>query len=374
MIKSYLDSQGGNDVHVVEADISGNTGAPAGFVSTGLVSGDPGLTAVSGVVLDNSNNPIPGVTMRINGTTRQAVTDAEGEFTIANAPVGPVHLVADGSTATVPGEYPTLMFELVNIAGQDNSLGMPIYLLPLDIGSAATVGGTQDVLYTLPEVPGFSLTVKAGSVTFPDGTTEGQISVTQVHADKVPMAPPNGLQPRFVITIQPAGAVFDPPAPITLPNVDGLAPGEKTNIYSFDHDLGQFVSIGTGTVSADGSIIASDPGVGVVKAGWHCGGNPQPTGSANNCKDCWKCVDNRCEPDLAQNGSICKDDGQVCTDDLCQDGVCIHPDKPDGTMCDDGFVCTVDDNCITGECAGTPWKDFNFSWVNPRLCRGTNRV
>ena len=45
-------------------------------------------------------------------------------------------------------------------------------------------------------------------------------------------------------------------------------------MYSFDHDLGIFVSIGTGTVSEDGMLVKSDPGVGVVKAGWHCGGNP----------------------------------------------------------------------------------------------------
>ena len=55
-------------------------------------------------------------------------------------------------------------------------------------------------------------------------------------------------------------------------------PGAPTELYSFDHDLGQFVSIGTGTVTADGTTIASDPGVGVVKAGWHCGGDPQESG------------------------------------------------------------------------------------------------
>ncbi len=45
-------------------------------------------------------------------------------------------------------------------------------------------------------------------------------------------------------------------------------------MYSFDHDLEEFVAIGLGTVSADGSVIESNPGVGVVKAGWHCGSQP----------------------------------------------------------------------------------------------------
>ena len=92
-----------------------------------------------------------------------------------------------------------------------------------------------------------SLTVEAGSATFPDGTKSGIVSVTVVHNDKIPMVPNFGQQPRFIVTIQPAGVFFNPSAPITIPNMDGLAPGEVTELYSFDHDLGQFVAIGTGT-------------------------------------------------------------------------------------------------------------------------------
>jgi len=94
------------------------------------------------------------------------------------------------------------------------------------------------------------------------------------------MAPGFGQQPRFIVTIQPVGTNFNPPAPITLPNVDGLAPKAVTEMYSYDHDLGMFIAIGTGTVSADGSSIVSNPGVGVLKAGWHCGGNPNQSGGA----------------------------------------------------------------------------------------------
>src|SRR5947207_9203595 len=97
--------------------------------------------------------------------------------------------------------------------------------------------------------------------------------------DKVPMMPGFGQQPRFIVTIQPVGTTFNPPAPITIPNVDGLKPRAVTEMYSYDHDLSMFVAIGTGTVSSDGSVIASNPGVGVLKAGWHCGGDPNQIGS-----------------------------------------------------------------------------------------------
>lgn len=321
----------GLDNNVVEANFIDSTGAAAIFSASGLAVGDPGDTRISGVVLDNSNNPIPGVTMRVEGTTRQDVTDAQGQFLILNVPVGPLHLIADGSTATVPGEFPLLTFEIDTVAGQNNTLPGPIYLLPLNTSNTQLVGGNEDVVYTLDSIPGFELVIKANSVTFPDGSHEGYISVTQVHGDKVPMAPPNGQQPKFIITIQPPGAIFDPPAPITIPNVEALAPNEITNMYSFDHDLGQFVGIGTGTVSEDGLVIKSDPGVGVIKAGWHCGGNPQGTGCTHNCPVCQKCVNPPCEcrPDDSQKPPQKAPDD--CKKEVCQGGKVVSIDDDSQT-------------------------------------------
>ena len=167
-------------------------------------------------------------------------------------------------------------------------------MVKLDTANAVTVG-TQDIEYTLPEIPGFKLTVKAGSVTFPDGSKTGQISVTPVNANKVPMPPPNAMQPQFIVTIQPAGAMFDPPAPLTLPNVDGHPPGAQVELYSYDHDLEEFVTIGLGTVTHDGSVIESNPGVGVVKAGWHCGSQP---GGSGCCQSCGVCEDKEATADV----------------------------------------------------------------------------
>src|SRR6185503_15442849 len=155
----------------------------------------------------------------------------------------------------------------------DNQFPAPVYMVKLDTAHAVTVGA-EDKEITLQDVPGFKLTVKAGSVTFPNGDHIGQLSVTPVNVSKIPMVPPNGMQPQFIVTIQPSGARFDPPAALELPNVDGHAPGAQVEMYSFDHDLEEFVAIGVGTVSVDGTVIRTNPGVGVVKAGWHCGSQP----------------------------------------------------------------------------------------------------
>ncbi|MGM0576443.1 MAG: hypothetical protein ACQEXJ_12000 [Myxococcota bacterium] len=55
------------------------------------------------------------------------------------------------------------------------------------------------------------------------------------------------------------------------------------------------------------------------------------------------------EDDLCQSSADC-DDGEPCTDDDCEDGLCFHPP----TECDDGEPCT-DDFCEAGAgCATTP--------------------
>ena len=304
-----LGQQEGFDNNVVEATFAGNSGQPAAFLASARVPGNPALTSITGVVLDNSNLPIEGVTVRLfrthqnTGLPEEVVTPVEtnggGNFVILPAPVGAFKLMADGATAP-NGPWPTLEFDLVTVAGRSNDVGLPIYLPKLDSGNALCVNETTGGTLTLPAVPGFALTVAAGAATFPGGARSGCVTVTPVNADKVPMSPGFGQQPRFVVTIQPVGTVFNPPARITLPNVDGLQPRAVTEMYSYDHDLASFVAIGTGTVSEDGSVIASDPGVGVIKAGWHCGGNPNTVGSAGTCPTCKRCQGTDCVADNSQ--------------------------------------------------------------------------
>jgi hypothetical protein len=267
--------------------------------------------------------------------------------------------LADGSTAQVPGQYPSLEYDLETVAGQNNTVPQPIYLLPLDTTNqlcvtATTGGGTL----TIPDAPGFSLTFGPGQVTFPGGSKTGCVGVTVVHGDKVPMLPGFGQQPRFIVTIQPAGAVFNPPAPITLPNVDGLRPREVTEMYSFDHDIGSFVAIGTGVVSNDGQVIRSSTGVGVLKAGWHCGGNPATTGAAATCKDCQFCNGVSCLFDPSKNCGCCASGTGVCTDGSCNvvdGGQCAVPVPVVPTVKNLGG----EPSCGTGSLFG------NTVWVRP---------
>jgi hypothetical protein len=84
----------------------------------------------------------------------------------------------------------------------------------------------------------------------------------------------------MVITVQTDGPQnFDQPVPVKFPNLPSpdtgkkLAPGEKSALWSFDHDKGIWEIVGPMTVSADGLYLVSDPGVGIRQPGWH-GGSP----------------------------------------------------------------------------------------------------
>jgi hypothetical protein len=90
--------------------------------------------------------------------------------------------------------------------------------------------------------------------------------------------------------------------------------------------MGSFVATGTATVSEDGTVLRSDPGMGILKGGWHCGGNPAGAGAAHNCPECKKCDNSSCVPD---DGAGC-DDHDACTS---ADGKNQGADKCNGGSC-----------------------------------------
>lgn len=367
-----LGAEEGIDNNVVVADFPALTEAPASFSASGQLKGDVAETAVSGLVLDNQDNPVPGATVEVHQEgvvlfpVPGATTDAEGQFTIVGPPIGPVRLIVDGSTTSRDGDWPVIEFDLVVIAGQDNALGRPIYLPVLDMDSSVVVqngGPPEDVTLQMAGVPGTELTILAHSVTCPLGN-ECQISWTQINTQKVPMSAPMGSAFMVAGTLQPAGTIFDPPASICIPN-NGLPVGQQVEVFSFDHDLGEFVAAGTATASEKGQLC-SDSGFGISKAGWH-GCVPPPPPCNPTCGGCKsdECttrtgVVNGCGCDCSvqfkPEGTSCSDDGITCTADQCDgSGGCVHPPNDDcecvdDSECDDGEDCTTESCGSNGTC------------------------
>jgi len=193
------------------------------------------------------------------------------------------------------------------IQGQANQLPHPVYLPPIHLENTRTVGGDEDVTLTIEGFQGFKMIVKAGSVTFPDGSTEGELVASPVHNDRLPMVPP-GTAGRFLgtgWTLQPAGTRFDPPIEIHIPNVNGLSPGTTMPIVQWDHDMAYFVPMGQGTISEDGSTLVSNTDSGITKAGWGGGVAPPPPADEAECENGTRQANGQCSCEV-----IIKADGE----------------------------------------------------------------
>src|SRR5258708_38919634 len=118
------------------------------------------------------------------------------------------------------------------------------------------------------------------------------VGIAPVPSDRLPEPLPPGLNHAIDISIQTDGGDnFDRPVPVRFPNLPDpktgvkLPPGAKSALWSFDHDTGRWAIEGPMTVSADGLFVVSDPGVGIVKPGWHgtqpgTGGGGGPLGNS----------------------------------------------------------------------------------------------
>ena len=87
----------------------------------------------------------------------------------------------------------------------------------------------------------------------------------------------------------------------------GLSAGSISYFLSFNHDTNRFEIVATGTVSADGSTIISDPGVGISVAGWGC--NCPPYAVAGACINC--------AVDCLETGSLSEGEGAVDKSLVC---------------------------------------------------------
>lgn len=245
---------------------------------------------------DGSNIPIVGATIRVDAFPEaNAVTDEDGRFELVDMPAPEFFVHVDGSTATnAPSGfvYPNVGKPFHSVPGQTIQLEMSgepfdVFLPPMALSDVQPLSATEstnvgfgdegkaELQQMFPELDPavwdqVQVAFAPGSAVDDQGNPATQAVIIPVPPDRIPAPLPPNLDPQLVISIQAPGATnFDIPAAVTFPNLDGLEPGEQSLIFSFDHDAGEFKVIGMGTVSEDGSVIVSDPDVGILAPGWH---------------------------------------------------------------------------------------------------------
>jgi len=179
------------------------------------------------------------------------------------------------------------------IANATTQLASNLTIPPIDTASAVTINPGATTVVSNPNLPGVSVTIPAGTAKNADGTLyTGSLSISPVPEYGRPESRPVELRPGLSITIQPAGITLDPPAPLTFPNVDNLAPGDELDLWSLSPDTGTFNLVGAMRVSADRQRLETISG-GVRKTAWHfpLPPSPQPNQSGTDqvigqCTEC----------------------------------------------------------------------------------------
>ena len=254
-------------------------------------------TRVSGTIENTAQEPLAGVVVELGDL--QATTAADGTFTIeVEGPLPDDTLRVLGQD--IPGSvtYPFIAEKLPLVLEQDvyegynNVISRPIYLPPIDTENAVTIDPNSDVTVTTAAITGAAVKVAAGSLFDQEGNPyTGQLSITSVPNELTPAALPTNLSPDLVVTIQPGEMVFNTPALLDLPNLAGYEPGQQMDLWSINPVTGDFDNVGTGQVSADGSVIETISG-GIRNSSWHFFA-PRPP-RLNDPEDNLYNQDNRC--------------------------------------------------------------------------------
>ncbi len=242
-----------------------------------------GTSTLSGRVLAAKDSvPIAGVTVKLNALT--AVTDAGGNFLMQNVPAGSQIVFVDGASASSASVlYPIVPIPVTIVSGQDNRLPWPAYLHEMS-QDYTPINPSQDTLVTDAKVPNFMLRIPAGAQIIGwDGQPNTRVAVTVVPIERNALAPfpdlGDGKLPTDLFLFnfgKPGGGNPTQPIPIILPNTWGNDPGTVVDLYYYDESLtpdansNQWKMFGQGRVSADGTKIIPDPGVGIPK--FCCGG------------------------------------------------------------------------------------------------------
>ena len=247
-------------------------------IAIGVLGPDPtGVTALTGRVLDTHDfvqgveTPVVGATISLLDTGFSTTSDGAGNFILSGIPPGSQILDIDSSTASpAPDGSPYAGFReaIELIEGVANMVDRPFFLPPIEQESLTQVQSFETTIVENRRL-GVVMEVAAFTARNESGTLfSGELSISEVLQGLTPAPLPDQLDPGLLITIQPVGVRFDPPAPITFPNIDSLDPGTEVNLWSLDPETGSFIIVGRGLVSDDGSVIETISG-GISAADWH---------------------------------------------------------------------------------------------------------
>lgn len=262
-------------------------------------------TSISGFIEDTNRQAIAGVTARLRNSMITDTSSEEGIFILPDITAPGLALV-DIDPSTAPGglPYPALTVKKDVATNRDNVLDRPV-ALEAATGPSVTVGsGTGTVAPpageettsaendTEPAGPSATsalittegITFEVGgnaTAVFPNGQTQGRITLTAVRNSRTPVNLPAGIFSSSIAQLTPFRVRITPGGKLSFPNPDGIPAGTQARLYKFDQTansptIGGFIQVGLAQVSADGSRIETLPGA-ITETSLYFVAVPRPT-------------------------------------------------------------------------------------------------
>jgi RHS repeat-associated protein len=221
-----------------------------------------GTTALAGQVLALNGQPIPGVTLEMDGQT--ARTDATGRFVLVAAKAGHCELLIDGGDT-----HGVFEVGVDVVAARTTVLPYTIWLPRIDLVHAVTIPSPtlEEVVVTTPLIPGLELHIPPGTVIRDHaGKVVRRVSLTPIPLDRPPFPLPTGVNVPLFFTAQPGAAYLQVPtgsdgARLIYPNSAGEPPGWPFNFWNYDAEDSGWYVYGQGEVTPDRTQIVPNPGV-----------------------------------------------------------------------------------------------------------------
>tara|TARA_R110000850_G_scaffold259265_1_gene386071 strand:- start:530 stop:7315 length:6786 start_codon:yes stop_codon:yes gene_type:complete len=265
-----------------------NVRATIAAAGTTIMRGSPvGLTvsesegaSITGRFVTPDGQGIAGVVVRAELNTEtitQTLSDAAGSFALSGLPGADLTLKMDATRANPL--YPIWPHRLT--LAESQALALPEWTIappPADEHFTPINNATQDQVVVDERYPGLAITLPAGvKILGWDGIEKTRIAVERRPPEALPTDPPP-VPVREVFHLNfgtPMGGLATQPIPVSIPNVTGLEPGEKTEIWYYDGspmtNSGEWKSAGPATISADGMSVVSDEGYGLPSFCGVCG-------------------------------------------------------------------------------------------------------
>src|SRR5262245_12806880 len=192
--------------------------------------------------------PIPGARVRLNGRPEtERATDAEGSFVMPDLSPGAkvefeILPPANGSL-----NFPNKKFALRVREGRDNQIPR---------------GDEQTVISgsTFPLLAGSDAANSESRANAASASPDQNLTLTYLEPGRTPANLPVGHFSTRIAQIAPFGRPVSPGAKLSFPNADAIPVGAIVKLFKFDQtdgsaSLGQFVEIGSATVTSDGQSV-----------------------------------------------------------------------------------------------------------------------